>query len=99
MAYLDAHYQLRMTLRALDEALVRGLLEAQRPDLAELPIQVVANGWDNVIVRLGGDLAARLPRRAEAAALIETEQRWLVQLASTARSLFSVAMMMMRAGS
>jgi aminoglycoside phosphotransferase (APT) family kinase protein len=65
----------------VDEALVRGLLLAQRPELAELPIRVVANGWDNVIVRLGDDLAARLPRRAAAAALIESEQRWLVQLA------------------
>ena len=65
----------------VDEALVRQLLQAQRPDLADLPLRVVANGWDNVIVRMGDDLAARLPRRAVAAALIESEQRWLVHLA------------------
>lgn len=65
----------------IDEALVRRLLQAQRPDLAELPIRVVANGWDNVIVRVGDDLAARLPRRAVAAALIDSEQRWLAELA------------------
>ncbi len=65
----------------IDEALVRGLLQSQRPDLAELPIRVVANGWDNAIVRLGDEWMVRLPRRAAAAALIESEQRWLVELA------------------
>lgn len=65
----------------IDEALVRGLLRAQRPDLADLPVRVVANGWDNAMVRIGDSLAARLPRRAAAAGLIESEQRWLVELA------------------
>jgi aminoglycoside phosphotransferase (APT) family kinase protein len=65
----------------IDGALVRGLLQSQRPDLADLPIRVVANGWDNVIARIGDDLAARLPRRAAAVDLIESEQRWLVELA------------------
>jgi aminoglycoside phosphotransferase (APT) family kinase protein len=65
----------------IDEALVRGLLHAQLPDLAELPVRVVANGWDNAIIRIGDDLAARLPRRAVAADLIEAEQRWLTELA------------------
>ena len=65
----------------IDEALVRGLLQVQRPDLAELPIRVVANGWDNAMVRIGDHLAARLPRRAAAATLIESEQRWLTELA------------------
>jgi len=32
-------------------------------------------------LRLGDDLAVRLPRRAAAAALIEHEQRWLPELA------------------
>jgi aminoglycoside phosphotransferase (APT) family kinase protein len=65
----------------IEEALVRSLLEEQMPDLAALPIRVVANGWDNAIVRIGHEWTARLPRRAVAATLIEHEQRWLPVLA------------------
>ena len=61
--------------------LARGLLASQHPDLADRPITVPANGWDNVICRLGGDLLIRLPRRAMAADLVLHEQRWLPVLA------------------
>jgi aminoglycoside phosphotransferase (APT) family kinase protein len=61
--------------------LARALLAAQHPDLAERPLEVVANGWDNVVLRLGDDLALRLPRRGAAAVLVEHEQRWLPELA------------------
>ena len=61
--------------------LVRRLLGAQHPDLAHLPISVLANGWDNLICRLGDELLVRLPRRALAARLTEHEQRWLPLLA------------------
>jgi aminoglycoside phosphotransferase (APT) family kinase protein len=57
--------------------LVRRLLATQQPDLARLPVEVMANGWDNVMCRVGGALVARLPRRALAAGLIAHEQRWL----------------------
>jgi aminoglycoside phosphotransferase (APT) family kinase protein len=57
--------------------LVRRLLEAQQPDLAHLPVQLMAHGWDNLMYRLGDELAVRLPRRAVAARLIAHEQRWL----------------------
>lgn len=57
--------------------LVRDLLRAQHPDLADLPLEIVANGWDNVMLRLGGDLVVRVPRREVAAHLVEHEQRWL----------------------
>ncbi|WJY01141.1 phosphotransferase [Curtobacterium sp. SP.BCp] len=65
----------------VDVPLVRALLRAQHPDLADRPLEVAANGWDNVLVRLGDDLAVRLPRRAAAARLIEHEQRWLPEIA------------------
>ena len=65
----------------VDVPLVRALLRDQHPDLADLPLELVANGWDNVIVRLGDLLAVRLPRRAAAAELIEHEQRWLPAIA------------------
>ena len=57
--------------------LVRELLAAQHPDLARLPVEFLANGWDNVIFRLGEDLLVRMPRRALGAEIIAHEQRWL----------------------
>lgn len=57
--------------------LVRRLLTAQHPDLADLPIKVMANGWDNVMCRLGNDLVVRLPRREAAGQLLVHEQTWL----------------------
>lgn len=61
--------------------LVRRLLATQHPDLSGLPVEVMANGWDNLICRLGSELLVRLPRRAAAAKLVEHEQRWLPVLA------------------
>ena len=43
--------------------LVRRLLRAQHPDLAGLPVEPLANGWDNTLFRLGDGLVIRLPRR------------------------------------
>lgn len=67
----------------LDAALVRALLAEQFPDLEALPLDLVANGWDNAVFRLGDDLCVRLPRRQAAAPLVEHEQRWLPSLAPT----------------
>lgn len=63
------------------EDLVRALLVEQHPDLADLPLTVVAHGWDNVVLRLGDDLAVRVPRRTEAADLVAHELRALPVLA------------------
>ena len=60
--------------------LVRALLAAQHPDLAHLPIRLVASGWDNDMFRLGDDLAVRMPRRLAGVELLENEQRWLPTL-------------------
>ena len=65
----------------IDVDLVRGLLRAQHPDLADRSLVLEASGWDNATFRLGDDLAVRLPKREVAAALVETEQRWLPDLA------------------
>ena len=65
----------------VDELLVRRLLRQQHPDLARRDLRLVANGWDNVMYRLGDDLVVRLPRRTIAAKLIEHEQRWLPSFA------------------
>jgi aminoglycoside phosphotransferase (APT) family kinase protein len=66
----------------LSPGLVRALLAAQHPDLADLPVRLVAHGWDNATFRLGDDLAVRLPRREAAARLVEHEQQWLPVLAA-----------------
>jgi aminoglycoside phosphotransferase (APT) family kinase protein len=62
--------------------LVRRLLGDQHPDLARLPVEFLANGWDNELYRVGDGLIARLPRRALGARIIKNEQRWLPGLAS-----------------
>jgi len=66
----------------IDASLARALLREQHPDLADLSLTQIGEGWDNTLFRLGSDLVVRLPRRAVAAALVEHEQRWLPILAS-----------------
>lgn len=61
--------------------LVRVLLRQFHPDLADLPLQLVGSGWDNMVWRLGDELAVRMPRRSAAARLIEHEQCWLPDIA------------------
>jgi aminoglycoside phosphotransferase (APT) family kinase protein len=65
----------------VDRRLVRELLASQHPDLAELPLTLLAEGWDNVLLRLGDALVVRVPRREPAARLLANEQRWLPVLA------------------
>jgi aminoglycoside phosphotransferase (APT) family kinase protein len=65
----------------IDEALIRGLLSEQQPHLAEQEIHIMEAGWDNVMARIGLELAVRLPRRAAAEPLLKSEQRWLPILA------------------
>ena len=65
----------------MTEAMVRRLLDEQHSDLADHLLRLVANGWDNVIFRLGDELVVRLPRRQMAADLVLNEQRWLPELA------------------
>ena len=63
----------------VDEALVRRLLRDLPEELAEvrdLPVEHVAEGWDNSVWRVGADLAARVPRRPLAAPLLRQEARW-----------------------
>jgi aminoglycoside phosphotransferase (APT) family kinase protein len=66
----------------IDASLVRRLLREQHPDLADLALTRIGEGWDNTLFRLGADLAVRLPRRVVAAVLVEHEQRWLPILSS-----------------
>lgn len=61
----------------IDARLAHQLLAAQHPEFAGRPTTLVASGWDNLIFRLGDELALRLPRRQVAAQLLLNEQRWL----------------------
>lgn len=60
--------------------LVGGLLSAQHPDLISMPLSVAGEGWDNVMVRIGDTLAARLPRHAVGERLLKVEQEWLPKI-------------------
>ena len=61
--------------------LVRGLLEEQAAEWADLPLTSLGQGWDNEMFRLGDTLAVRAPRRATGAGLFDNELRWLPELA------------------
>ena len=66
----------------IEGAVVRALLEEQHADLAHLSLADAGEGWDNKLFRLGDDYVVRLPRRAIAAPLIESEHRWLPRLST-----------------
>jgi aminoglycoside phosphotransferase (APT) family kinase protein len=66
----------------VDEALVRRLLAAQMPDIADAPLTLIEPwGTDNAIWRLGEDLVVRLPRIHWATGQVEREALWLPRLA------------------
>jgi aminoglycoside phosphotransferase (APT) family kinase protein len=66
----------------VDDALVRRLLAAQMPHLADRSLTIVEPwGTDNAIWRLGDDLVVRFPRIFWAAEQIEREALWLPRLA------------------
>lgn len=66
----------------LDAALVQGLIKAQFPAWAELPVTPVeVSGWDNHTFRLGRDKSVRLPSAAGYVPQVEKEHRWLSTLA------------------
>ncbi|WP_046730941.1 aminoglycoside phosphotransferase family protein [Streptomyces humi] len=66
---------------AVGEGLVRGLLAAQCPEWAGLPLARVGAGTENTMYRLGGDLLVRLPRTVEKGLALRKEQEWLPRLA------------------
>lgn len=66
----------------VDAELVARLVAAQHPSFAG-PVRLVANGWDNAILRLGDRWAVRMPRRALGDRLVRSEQRWLPVVAGS----------------
>lgn len=72
----------RLSDTAIDERLLRDLLEEQRPDLADLEVKAVDGGWTNQMWRLGPDLAVRIPRTGDAPGLLRREHRLIPDIAS-----------------
>ncbi|HEY5009779.1 MAG TPA: aminoglycoside phosphotransferase family protein [Acidimicrobiales bacterium] len=66
----------------MNAALVEELIRQQHPDLLIGSLRQMPPGFDNTIWRLGDDLVVRLPRREVGVHLIESEQRWLPELAA-----------------
>jgi aminoglycoside phosphotransferase (APT) family kinase protein len=66
---------------SFDDDSVRRMLLEQHPDLADLPLVRVDDGYDNALWRLGSELVVRLPRRPLVPELLLNEQRWLPELA------------------
>lgn len=60
--------------------LVKALLSAQCPVLADLPVTPFATGWDNAMFRLGDSMMVRLPVREVAAPLIDNEIAHLARI-------------------
>ncbi|WP_212846008.1 aminoglycoside phosphotransferase family protein [Catellatospora sp. IY07-71] len=65
----------------VDEAVVRSLLDAQRPEWAGLSLSLAGAGTENTMYRLGDDLLVRLPRTQDKARSLRKEQEWLPRLA------------------
>ena len=61
-------------------ATARALVDAQAPEYSHLPLGQHFEGWDCAMYRLGGALAVRLPRVAEAVKFLHAETRWVPEL-------------------
>lgn len=65
----------------ITKKLVQQLLKSQHSDLSDLPINLLDEGWDNVMFRLGKEFVIRMPRRKVAVKLLQNEQKWLPNIA------------------
>jgi aminoglycoside phosphotransferase (APT) family kinase protein len=66
---------------AIDEDLVRRLVDGQFPEWSGLALTPASGGTENRLLRLGDYLLVRLPRTPSAAAAVAKEHRWLPRLA------------------
>ncbi len=71
----------RIGARDVGRPLAARLLATQHPDLADLTLGRSTRGWSHTVVRLGRDLAVRLPHRAPAHHHLINEPRALEALA------------------
>lgn len=66
---------------SIDKDLVKKLIRDQFPNLSNLKLSFVDEGWDNVNYKLGSEYLVRLPRRKIGAELIKNEISYLKDLA------------------
>jgi aminoglycoside phosphotransferase (APT) family kinase protein len=67
----------------ISKDLVRALVDVASREYAELPlIECRASGSSNRLFRLGDDLLVRLPRQPGGGATIDTEARWIREIAA-----------------
>jgi aminoglycoside phosphotransferase (APT) family kinase protein len=66
---------------AVDSALATLLLEEQFPELAELPVRLLGEGWDNTVFTVGNEWVFRFPRKEVIVQHLETEILVLPDLA------------------
>lgn len=64
----------------IDKNLLKNLISSQFPELSELELSFVDEGWDNVNYKLGSQYLIRLPRRQVGAELIKNEIKFLKRL-------------------
>jgi len=65
----------------IDAGLATRLLAEQAPRWAGLPVELAAQGWDNVVLRLGENLAVRMPCRASVVGRARAEALWAPDVA------------------
>ncbi|WP_435300205.1 aminoglycoside phosphotransferase family protein [Timonella sp. A28] len=62
--------------------LVHQLVREHLPAFAGFPVSLAAQGWDNIMFRVGAHHAARFPQRMEALPLLHNEIKWLATAAA-----------------
>jgi aminoglycoside phosphotransferase (APT) family kinase protein len=62
---------------SISVAAARALVDEQAPEYSHLPLGQHFEGWDCAMFRLGGVLAVRLPRTAEAVRFLLAETEWV----------------------
>ena len=67
--------------QTVDPALARRLIREQAPELAVERVELLGEGWDNIVYRVDRDFVFRFPRRQMGADLLETECAVLPRIA------------------
>jgi aminoglycoside phosphotransferase (APT) family kinase protein len=65
----------------IDADLAASVVRRERPDWADLPLTLAGGGSDNVMYRLGDDLAVRMPRTPGGVGALRKEREWMPRLA------------------
>ncbi|HEX2999350.1 MAG TPA: phosphotransferase [Armatimonadota bacterium] len=67
--------------RSVDPALAQKLIQEQMPAITAVRIELLGEGWDNIVYRVDNDWVFRFPRRQMGADILEVEYRVLPRVA------------------